>query len=57
MPVEVKEIVIKTTIHSHERERSTQHSVIELEQMKRELMEACKQLIEKQKTIKNKYKR
>lgn len=45
MPVEIREIVIKTVIHTKDAVTNTDRDEAETEALKQELLEACKRMI------------
>ena len=55
MPVEIKEIVIKTTIHSNQPDNKGRQAN-DWSEMRREILESCRRMISEQ-NKKTKYKR
>ncbi|NOQ72958.1 MAG: hypothetical protein GQ574_13195 [Crocinitomix sp.] len=45
MPVEIREIVIKTVIHTKDATVNTNRNEVETEALKQELLDACKRMI------------
>lgn len=45
MPVEIREIVIKTVIHSKDGTANAERSEVETNALKEELLDACKRMI------------